>query len=416
MSVFALFWFLAGFITAVALLLLLWPWLRAQSATKNGRYFGLPGWAAAAVVIALAGTIAVYAKLGSPPQAAASDTATEPHGLASGATGANAATTNSAGSMDAVVGALEARLRTKPGTDADWELLAKSYEFMNRPDAAALARAHKLPDGADKSVVSPPVVSLTAASEKLLADALAARQKKDFTAARAIYQRLAAQQQMNADAWADYADVTAASNGNSLAGEPEQYLQRALQLDPRHSKALWLQGSFEHGAGRYVAAVATWRRLAAVMDPISSDAKLIAANLAEDQQLAGTAPSAGSAPQAAGAAVAVSGEVTISDVLRSKIKPGMTLYILAKSVNSPGAPVAALRTVTGSWPVQFSLDDSMAMLPERKLSTAGMVTIEARISLSGQALAQPGDLLGSTPPLNPRGAKPLKIVIQKVVG
>ena len=395
----------------MALLLLLWPWLRDQQATKNGRYFGLPTWAAAAVLVALAGAISLYAKLGSPPGAATSDTVTEPHGATAAAASTGTASNANAGSMDAVVNALEARLRAKPGTDADWELLAKSYDFMSRPDAAAQARAHRVPNAAAKSLILPPVVTLSAAAQKLLAAATVARQKKDFKAARAIYQQLAAQEQLNADAWADYADVTAAINGNSLAGDPEQYLQRALQLDPQHSKALWLQGSFEHGAGRYIAAVATWQRLAALMDPASSDAKLIQANLAEDQRLAGNAPQA-----VAAAVVAVSGEVTISNELRGRIKPGMTLYIVAKSVNSPGAPVAALRTLTAAWPVTFELNDGMAMLPERKLSTAGMVTIEARISLSGQALSQPGDLLGSTPPLNPRAAKPVKIVIQKVVG
>jgi cytochrome c-type biogenesis protein CcmH len=78
--------------------------------------------------------------------------------------------------------------------------------------------------------------------------------------------------------------------------------------------------------------------------------------------------------------------------------------------------VAVIRTTTGAWPLVFELNDSQSMLPERKLSTAGAVTVEARISLSGQAISQPGDLLGSTAPLSPRDGKVLKIVIQKVVG
>jgi cytochrome c-type biogenesis protein CcmH len=248
------------------------------------------------------------------------------------------------------------------------------------------------------------------ASGKLLADAADARGRKDFKAARAIYQKLAEAQQLDAGGWADFADVTAAVNGNSLAGAPESYLQRALQLDPQNGKALWLQGSLEHDSGRYREAVSTWRRLAAVMDPASSDAKLIAGNIAEDQQLAGASTTA-----LAGGAVAVRGEVAISDQLRSKIRPGMTLFIVAKAVNSPGAPVAVLRATTGAWPFVFELNDSHAMLPERNLSSAGMVTIEARISLSGQANSRAGDLLGSTAPLSPRDGKVVKIVIQKVV-
>jgi cytochrome c-type biogenesis protein CcmH len=94
----------------------------------------------------------------------------------------------------------------------------------------------------------------------------------------------------------------------------------------------------------------------------------------------------------------------------------VTLFILAKSVNSPGAPVAVLRTTTGSWPVRFQLDDTLAMMPERKLSTAGEVTIEARVSKSGQAVPQSGDLIGVTNPLDPAAAKPVRIVIEREIG
>ncbi len=97
---------------------------------------------------------------------------------------------------------------------------------------------------------------------------------------------------MTADTWADYADVAAGLNGNSLIGEPEKYLQAALSLDPQHPKALWLEGSLQHETGQYAQAVATWQKLAEVLGPDSPDAKVIAANLAEDQRLAGPAPAA----------------------------------------------------------------------------------------------------------------------------
>jgi cytochrome c-type biogenesis protein CcmH len=318
--------------------------------------------------------------------------------------------------MDSVVARLEARLAASGGSDGDWELLAKSYEFLNRADAAALARQHRLGAAAGESATAatqvidqPTIVAapLSTAALKLVAAANAARSKRDYIAARNTYRQLAGMQQMNADTWADYADVVASLNANSLAGEPEKYLQQALRIDPRHAKALWLQASMEHETGRHAAAVSTWQRLAALMDPASSDAKLIAANIREDQQLAGGATAAG---------ISVRGDVTLEQSLRSRVVAGTTLFILAKSVNSPGAPVAVIRTATAGWPVQFELNDTQAMIPDRKLSTAGMVTIEARISQSGQALPQPGDLLGSSAALDPAEGKPVHIVIQKPVG
>ncbi len=96
-----------------------------------------------------------------------------------------------------------------------------------------------------------------------MAAADAARAKRDFAAARDLYSKLASRQEMNADTWADYADVTASLNGRSLQGEPATYLANALRLNPGHPKALWLQASMQHEAHQYQAAVgqlgSNWR-------------------------------------------------------------------------------------------------------------------------------------------------------------
>jgi cytochrome c-type biogenesis protein CcmH len=114
--------------------------------------------------------------------------------------------------------------------------------------------------------------------------------------------------------------------------------------------------------------------------------------------------------------VSVRGEIDVADALKGRIPPGLTLFIVAKSVSSPGPPVAILRTTTGTWPLQFQLDDSQAMLPSRRLSTAGAVTIEARTSRTGQAMPAAGDFQGVIGPIDPAAGKPVRVVIQRVIG
>ena len=390
MSARDVFWFLAGALAAVAASLVIYPWLLARHAVPTS-----------------AARDAVAAHVSGSPQ--------------------------SGQSMDGAIAALEQRLAKGGGSDADWELLARSYEFEQRPEAAAAARERRLLPGAGAAAAAaaaaaagtsitsgPGAPALNAPSEpssaarQLIASAEAARSQRDLAAAAADYRQLAGMHEMTADTWADYADVAAALNGNSLVGEPERYLQEALRLDPQHPKALWLQGSLQHGTGQYAQAVTTWQKLAGVLGPASPEAKVIAANLAEDQQLAGPAPAAVAAEHAG--VVAVRGEVLLSDALRPRVPSGLTLFIVAKSVNSPGPPVAILRTTTGSWPVRFELNDTLAMVANRKLSTAGLVTIEARVSKSGQAMPQSGDLLGATSPLDPAAGKPVRILIERVVG
>ena len=111
------------------------------------------------------------------------------------------------------------------------------------------------------------------------------RRQRKFKEAVAAYGRAAAAGSMNADAWADYADALG-SAGSSLKGAPADALAKALALDPRHAKALWLKASLEHEEQRYRDAVKTWRNLLAVVPADSSDARIIEANIAEATRLA----------------------------------------------------------------------------------------------------------------------------------
>ncbi|HWX81792.1 MAG TPA: hypothetical protein VNZ02_16950 [Steroidobacteraceae bacterium] len=425
----AFFWFLTGMLATLGALILILPWVR-----RIPRFGPLPSasWqvAISACVVA-AICLAMYQWLWHPEQSrartpAAANGFREALGAFNNnaASAANPATQSGAGPMSSAITALESRLAKGGGSADDWELLAKSFEFLGRPDEAAQARAHKLPplpanDGdasPNTAAMAPPVApTLSAESLRLLTKAGSARQNKQMKQAATIYAQLAARGQMNADSWADYADAAASAQGGKLSGEPETYIARSLALNPQHPKALWLKASADQEAGRYAAAVTVWQQLQAVLPADTADAKIVAANLQQDMKLAGDA--AGAAPNriGSGSASAVSGEVSLAPSLSAKAAAGATLFIVAKSVDSPGAPVAVLRAKVGAWPLKFTLDDSQSMLPGRNLSSAGRVTIEARISQSGQPLPAAGDLQGTTGPINPADHQPLKVLIDREI-
>ena len=95
---------------------------------------------------------------------------------------------------------------------------------------------------------------------------------------------------------------------------------------------------------------------------------------------------------------------------------GATLFIYAKAADSPGPPLAVLRVSAGNWPVSFRLDDSMAMLPSRRLSQFQKVIVEARISRSGQATPATGDLYVTSDTVDPSSGKKLALVINHQIG
>ena len=418
----ALFWFFAGCLGTLALVLALLPALRAVPALRSVPVALSPILSLTAIALALSLGVYVYRArpdLQVTPRASVAPATARAMGPGSPAAPSGGAST-AGGSMDSAVANLEAKLAKGGGTPDEWELLAKSYEFLGRPQDAKLARAHQLPTRTD-AVPSTPVVAptLTPESQRLLSQAGSERSQRHYEKAVSIYARLALENQLSADGWADYADAAAALGGGKLTGAPEGYVDHALALDPKHSKALWLKASAAEEQGKWSEAEQYWQRLGAVLTPGSEDARIAAENLQHARKLAASsgAATARSASDASGSAntVSVTGDVTLAEGVRSRASPDATLFIVAKSVDSPGAPVAVLRQESAQWPVHFTLDDSLSMIPGRNLSGTSRVTIEARLSRSGQAMPASGDLKGVSSVIDPHVAGTIHVVIDQVV-
>ncbi len=456
-------WFAAGLLTALAASFVLQPWLPQIGKPLAMRTLK---WSALGVLIMSVPVLILHAWRGNSDRISPASVADVSPTSLSTAT----AKGHGPDSLDVMLARLERRLRSSGGTAADWELLAQTYDFLGRTAdastarnrhevASAMAAAGEAGGGrwptdlveevmdlsniastagipGSAADVTPAIVQPAASAktrrraQQLLSAADQARTTRNYAAAKSSYDQLVALGQMSAQSWADYADVTASLNGGKLDGAPQRYIEMALRLDPTNEKALWLKASAEHHDQHYALAVSTWTQLLALMPAGSADAKIFAANLAEDQRLAGTGagPAAGTgseqnaviavgaALQASAAPVQVVGEVTLAESLKTKVPAGLTLFIVAKSINSPGAPVAVVRTQTGQWPLKFRLDDSLAMLPERRLSTAGPVTVEARVSQGGTAASQAGDLQSAPASVDPRSGKSVHLVIDHIIG
>ena len=114
----------------------------------------------------------------------------------------------------------------------------------------------------------------------------------------------------------------------------------------------------------------------------------------------------------AGQSLAISGTVTIAPSLAGKGSATDTLFVFARETNGPPMPVAIMRATKKDLPFTFRLDDSTSMMPSRKLSDVAMVVIVARLSKSGQAMPQSGDLEGMSQPVKP-GADGVTVVIDR---
>jgi len=256
-----------------------------------------------------------------------------------------------------------------------------------------------------------------------------------FPQAKEAYQHVIDLRPQDAQAYADYADASAMANGGKLEGEPEKMIERALHLDPDNAKALSLAGTLALRRGDAALAASRWERALRGVEPASDMANQIQAALNEARQRSGPASlAASSAPSQAGAAdprTSTSGiataagdaaarapsvkvHVSVSTALRARAAPDDTVFVYARAVQGPKAPLAIQRLRVRDLPLIVTLDDAASMSPALRLSTATEVVIGARISKTGAALAQPGDLQGLSPAVAV-GAHDVRVEISDVV-
>ncbi len=232
--------------------------------------------------------------------------------------------------------------------------------------------------------------------------------------ALAAYKRYTTLRPGDAQAWADEADVVAMMQDRSLEGEPARLVAKALSLDPDNFKALALSGSLAFTHGDFAQAVAQWEHAVRVA-PNAGLADQLQAGIDEARKR-GHLPAPSQASGSSGAAVSpgVSGTVTLAPGLRGRVAAGDTVFVFARAVNGPPMPLAVLRKQVGDLPLHFNLTDAMAMSPAARLSRAGQVVIVARVSKSGQAMPQAGDLQGTSAPVKV-GAHDIDVTIDSVV-
>lgn len=325
---------------------------QTNSSNNNNKSSLLSGILIAALIPVIA--IPVYLKVGTPLFTEQLDSK-----LAAKKARTIAVPKNADGSpdMDAMVAGLQKKMNENPDNAKGWFMLGRSYMVLKRYSESALAFEKSLklkPDSAQIMLA--------------LADSLAMK-----------------------------------SNGE-IAGRPVELINKALEIEPNNLTALWLGGMVARQQKKFTLAIERWQKvIPLVKDPL--EVKEVRSLIAEAMQkvsledkarLSNVVVAAGNATEKeinqdnASASVTVS--VSLSDALLAKANPTDTVFIYAKAMSGPPMPLAALKKQVKDLPIKVILNDSMAMIPAMTISSHKALKIGARISKSGQPVAQQGDL------------------------
>jgi cytochrome c-type biogenesis protein CcmH len=345
------FLILAAAMLIVAVMLIVWPLLRA---TKTGEAESSAHvWPIIILVAVLipVGAVEIYRNV-----------STWQWGMPTGT--ARASGTDQAHSLEDAARTLEARLQAEPGDVEGWLMLGRTYMVTGRFDdaAAAMKKAVDLTEGQDPGILGQYAEALTVADQGRL-----------VTETGPIFESLLEQ---------NPGDQRALFYGGIYAYEQERY---------EDARARWeaLQGTNPPEAIRPIIEqrlMLVYEKLGVHSPDVSETSPVMAA--------AQSTPDPDPAPAAAGDDV-IQLRVQIADGLgQGKDLSRASLFVFARNSAGVGPPLAVVRRSAGDLPLEMTLSDQNAMTQGTSLADFPEMQLVARVSFSGGPAASTGDLQG----------------------
>jgi len=275
-------------------------------------------------------------------------------------------------SMEEALKKLSAKLKQNPENVKGWQMLGRSYMSLNRYKEAAEA-----------------------------------------------YENLYRQVGDDVPVLLAYADALAMSRDGKISGLPFQLVKTALEKDPNSTTGLWLAGLGYSEKGEFKKAIKSWQQLLPLMaGNVATENKIKGlidqANAKLGQPVASTTVEQINKEEVVIRKASINVTVSLDEKFRKSVKPDDVVFIYAKAHTGPPMPLAAVRQSVSGLPVTVTLDDSMAMMPQMKLSSFSVVDVGARISKSGSAIGQTGDLQGIVESIQLKTTPSITIVIDSI--
>jgi cytochrome c-type biogenesis protein CcmH len=217
---------------------------------------------------------------------------------------------------------------------------------------------------------------------------------EQFAESVKAYEKLVAVSDRQPTALVVLADSLAMTQGGDLSGRPLSLVMEALEKEPTHTTALWMAGQAAADQKQYLQAIDYWQGAA---QGLKDNKEMLGELQSMINEAVGLAKEAGMDVKEptlaeASSAPAIAIDVTIDPSLLKEIKENDVLFIFARAVSGPPMPLAAIKHQARELPVSIMLDDSSMLRPGTSLAQFEQLKLGARVSHSGQPIAQSGDL------------------------
>lgn len=209
-----------------------------------------------------------------------------------------------------------------------------------------------------------------------------------------------------------------ASGDPRINDEVRGMLQEAVSQDASLQKGLWLLGIDSAQRGEDSEAVEYWQRLLAQLDPGSAIAESVREQIELAQSRQGLPPSDAAEGDSGwpGVEVGIALDGAAAQALTDELPGSAVLFVIVRpGGESAGPPLGVARVDQPQFPVEIHVDDRHAMLPQRQLSAQDRLRLQARLSLSGEPGAKPGDWESEAVEVSTERAEPVSLVLSQPV-
>jgi len=211
------------------------------------------------------------------------------------------------------------------------------------------------------------------------------------------------------------AETSSFANDGVFGTIENALLEQALAVNPRHERALWYAGYAAYSVDDYQTAVVHWQTLLSLVPADRNDVRDSLNKFVDD------------AREKAGLEVApkeqavlpriLDVQVSVAQGLAKNYQASDTVFIYARAKNGPKMPLSLVRVPLSALPIKVELTEATSMLPNMNLRSFEQIEVLARISPSGQAISQAGDLISAAVSVDfsQHSQHELEVLIQRVV-
>ncbi|MCG5513976.1 c-type cytochrome biogenesis protein CcmI [Ectothiorhodospira shaposhnikovii] len=212
------------------------------------------------------------------------------------------------------------------------------------------------------------------------------------------YRRLGDQPDLNVD----YAEALMMAADGRVTRQVTRLLDRALELDPDHQNGLWLGAIADFQQGDYPRSALRLDRLLSQLPEDSDSARSVAEALRDVRAMTGG--TAGDQTDAADAGadadtLAIEVEVVLDESLAERVSGEEFIMVFARPAQGSRMPLAIVRARADAFPMTLRLEDEGGMVAGMSMREFGEVQVVARLSRTGMAQAESGDMEGVSEPV-----------------